>query len=355
MNQTVVAYDPQITKTDQLGNTDYSSYKNFDFIPGQDLLILEDFTDHSKQRWGAYDTEQMQIIPNDGKNWLEVKSGSFYPLQQKTLPQNFTLEFDVYTPDTQTGTLAIRFLDQSQANSLADPWLDNSSSVHLSPITQTPKTGLGGYDKKINNEEVNPQNQFQFYTWQPELGNYYARISLKRENNKLSLWINKEKVMENVDVFVPNREHLLAFHMQNYFVEENRMYVTNFKLATGTATIKNDIVTKNTFVTNHIYFDTNKDVIRPNSYATLQQIATTMKEMQGNFTIIGHTDADGNDTQNLLLSLKRAEAVKRALTNEFGIDANRLSTDGKGETQPLNQNTTPVEKAQNRRVEFVKQ
>lgn len=349
-----LSYDPPVTKTDEAGNTDYSAYKDFDFVPAEKIIFFEDFADQSIKRWGAYDVNELAVVAHEGKNWLEVKSGSFYPLGLKNLPKNFTLEFDVYTPDRNTGSLGLRFLDKLQANSLQDPYLDNSSEITISPITQMPKTGLATFAIKTNNDQINPENEFQFYSWQPELNNYYAKISLKCENNKLSLWINKEKIIENAEFLVANRDHVLAFHIQNYFVAENRMYFTNFRLATGNANPKNDITANKKFVTQNIFFDVNSDVIRPNSYAILKQIAESIQSIDGNIKIVGHTDSDGKDTDNLVLSQKRAESVKRALVNEFGIDANKLSTEGKGESVPLNKNTNALEKAQNRRVEFIK-
>ena len=59
-------------------------------------------------------------------------------------------------------------------------------------------------------------------------------------------------------------------------------------------------------------------------------------------------------TANLLLSEKRALAVKNYLTAQFGMDERRLQTEGKGEYEPLNNNASAAEKAQNRRVAFVK-
>ena len=70
--------------------------------------------------------------------------------------------------------------------------------------------------------------------------------------------------------------------------------------------------------------------------------------------IIGHTDADGPDDNNLKLSKKRAEAVKNALITIYNISGDRLQTDGKGESVPIGDNKTTDGKAQNRRVEFVK-
>jgi len=71
--------------------------------------------------------------------------------------------------------------------------------------------------------------------------------------------------------------------------------------------------------------------------------------------IVGHTDSDGTEEANLLLSTKRAESIKKALIDIYNINTNRLLTEGKGETTPINTNETDEGKAKNRRVEFIKQ
>jgi outer membrane protein OmpA-like peptidoglycan-associated protein len=70
--------------------------------------------------------------------------------------------------------------------------------------------------------------------------------------------------------------------------------------------------------------------------------------------IIGHTDSDGADAANLELSKNRAESVKHELTKTFSIDPSRIETDGMGESKPVAPNDSPVNKALNRRVEFIK-
>jgi outer membrane protein OmpA-like peptidoglycan-associated protein len=87
----------------------------------------------------------------------------------------------------------------------------------------------------------------------------------------------------------------------------------------------------------------------------LKDIATVLTENASvNVQIVGHTDSDGDDARNLDLSRHRAEAVKTALAGEFGIAAGRMSTEGMGEAQPAEPNTTPQGKANNRRVEFIR-
>lgn len=79
----------------------------------------------------------------------------------------------------------------------------------------------------------------------------------------------------------------------------------------------------------------------------------SIKEVESKILIVGHTDSDGDADKNLELSKKRAQSVKNMLVKEFGIDASKLETDGKGETEPINSNDTLQDKANNRRVEFI--
>jgi outer membrane protein OmpA-like peptidoglycan-associated protein len=68
--------------------------------------------------------------------------------------------------------------------------------------------------------------------------------------------------------------------------------------------------------------------------------------------IEGHTDNSGSPDFNRLLSLRRAESVKRWLV-EHGISADRLQTAGYGPSRPIADNTTETGRAANRRVDFV--
>lgn len=71
--------------------------------------------------------------------------------------------------------------------------------------------------------------------------------------------------------------------------------------------------------------------------------------------IEGHTDSVGEARHNLDLSRRRADAVKKVLNGQFGVEEQRLATAGLGATKPLGTNDTPDGRANNRRVEFVRQ
>ena len=115
------------------------------------------------------------------------------------------------------------------------------------------------------------------------------------------------------------------------------------------------MITEGKLVTYGIYFDVNKDIVKPESYGTLKEIAAALNENPGvRVRISGFTDSDGDDAKNMDLSKRRAESVMNELSQNFSVDAARFETDGKGESQPVAPNDTPANKALNRRVEFVK-
>jgi outer membrane protein OmpA-like peptidoglycan-associated protein len=70
-------------------------------------------------------------------------------------------------------------------------------------------------------------------------------------------------------------------------------------------------------------------------------------------SVEGHTDSDGDDASNQILSEKRAQAVVAELT-KMGVAADRLTSKGWGESKPVGSNDSAESKAANRRVEFVK-
>jgi outer membrane protein OmpA-like peptidoglycan-associated protein len=131
--------------------------------------------------------------------------------------------------------------------------------------------------------------------------------------------------------------------------------ISNLRIAVGAPDMRSKLITEGKLVSYGIYFDVNKDVVKPESYGTLKEIAKVLNENPDvRVKIVGHTDADGADAANLDLSKRRGESVKQELVKTFGIDASRLESDGMGESQPVATNDSPANKALNRRVEFIK-
>lgn len=102
-----------------------------------------------------------------------------------------------------------------------------------------------------------------------------------------------------------------------------------------------------------IQFETGSAVIKPASYAVLDEILKSAVVAEGlKLGVYGHTDNVGNDAANLKLSDSRAEAVKSYLISK-GLSADRLESKGFGASKPIEDNATAEGRARNRRVQIV--
>lgn len=104
-----------------------------------------------------------------------------------------------------------------------------------------------------------------------------------------------------------------------------------------------------------VYFDTGKDVVKPDSTPTLDEIGKLLNaDPSLRVTVVGHTDAQGSADDNRALSERRARAVVTALTQRYGIAADRLQSRGAGMAEPVASNADEDGRARNRRVELVR-
>ena len=173
------------------------------------------------------------------------------------------------------------------------------------------------------------------------------------QNRRLRIYHAGAKVVDMPTIIYADTK-FNRFHF-NGWSTESKPYISNLKITTAAPDTRSKLITEGKLITYGIYFDVNSDKVKPESNGTLNDIAKVLKETPNmNIKIVGHTDSDGDDTKNLELSQRRAISVKNALSNNFGITADRFQTDGAGESMPLVPNTTAEQKSKNRRVEFIK-
>ena len=107
-----------------------------------------------------------------------------------------------------------------------------------------------------------------------------------------------------------------------------------------------------TFSFTNLQFEPAKADLKAVSHAHLKNLVEIMKRKKDlKIRIDGHTDSDGEEGANQILSQKRAESVKNYLISQ-GIDANRIAAKGYGESNPIADNATAQGKAKNRRTEI---
>lgn len=115
-----------------------------------------------------------------------------------------------------------------------------------------------------------------------------------------------------------------------------------------------EITSTGIVIRQQIFFETNRAVIRPQSFHILDTVAQVLRDFPDiSIEVQGHTDSRGNDGFNMRLSQSRSESVRTYLMQQ-GIPSERLTARGYGETMPIESNATNEGRAMNRRVEFVR-
>jgi outer membrane protein OmpA-like peptidoglycan-associated protein len=176
-------------------------------------------------------------------------------------------------------------------------------------------------------------------------------VAIAYTNGKFKAYMDETRLINlpRLD-FDPKGLSFHSYHCRN----DNLYYIKNIRIAEGGVKYYDRVMQDGKIIATGIRFDTGKATLKPESMGIINEMVEMMlKHPELNFSIEGHTDSDGDDASNLKLSEARARTVKNTMVQR-GIDADRLSIKGLGESTPMDTNTTPEGKANNRRVEFVK-
>jgi OmpA-OmpF porin, OOP family len=329
-----------------------TSYSKFDFIPGDKIIFYDDFSQDVLADFpaiwnttGSGEVTTTNLFPG---NWFKMKpGGAFMPEVEIPFNENFTFECDLIFKDAPTSTsregFDIQFVNSSSDWKIGDE-IKNGSDINLDGSNAGASSWKDGAEFFVSSRQAYSTTDMTTK----------LRVSIWIQKQRLRLYINEAKVLDLPRLMPPGLTYnQIQFISDSY--EGNNSLMTNVRVAYGAPDTRNKLMTDGKLVTHGIMFDINSDKIKPESYGTLKDIAAVLTENAGvKIKIVGHTDSDGDDAKNLDLSKRRAASVKAELNKTFGIDASRMETDGKGETQPIAPNDTPSNKAQNRRVELIK-
>ncbi len=330
------------------------SYTKYDFVPGDKVLLFEDFSQDAigdfPALWTTNGSGEIRTLNNYPGNWLWMNSdGNVYTLMKDlTLPDNFIIEFDMVAAPK----------DDDPNNSSVELTLYQGEGEFLDNALYP---GTGGFHVNVMVRGWWVKGYSYNFDQMPEGETEIAPIDVNKLNHVI-IWVQKrrlriyhkgQKVLDLPTVLYTDvKYNRLRFSLWGQY---GLPYITNLRITSAAPDTRSKLLTEGKLVSYGIYFDVNKDVVKPESYGALNDIAKVLNENPAvKVKIVGFTDSDGDDASNLDLSKRRAAAVKNELTKTFKIDASRLETDGKGEGNPIAPNDTPANKAQNRRVEFIK-
>jgi len=341
---------------------DLKTYSNYDFVAGNKVLFYDDFSSGSigdfPVMWQSNGSGEIVTIDNSLERWFMMNNdGLFYLNDGLNVPENFTIEMDVIVKrnDFAPCQVFLTLFEPEQDDLYPGMYVPGKSGIELN---------LGYYDKENDFQE---DHDYRAYDNTNEndgvIGKYGKPEGLFKIDkvSKLCIWVQKTRLriyIDNVKVFDIQRAFSKGTKVgQIRFgtLDVCKILITNFRVADATEDARTKFLADGKLISYGIYFDSGKDIVKPQSYGAIKEMATILTDNPlVKVLIVGHTDSDGDDSMNLDLSKRRAENVKKALMSEFNIDASRISADGKGEAEPITDNKTAENKAKNRRVEFEK-
>jgi len=333
---------PNVNDAAQNSNQPTVVWNKFDFVPG-DTVIYEDGPSADEEngefpsRWDLY-KGAVEIGNVNGENVIMFLDGGgqIVPYLKNSnkdyLPEIFTIEFDVWFEKGQT-TSNRYFIYFKDLKNQGNNGFNGNFTVYPNGIE------FGETDRRYPGTES--------LGWSNEPVGKWRHIAIAYTKGKFKAYMDDTRLIN-----VPHLEGN-PWGITINSLKENQ-YIKNFRIAKGGVKYYDRVLSEGKIIVNGIKFDVNKATLKPESMGPINEIYKLMVDNPTvNFSVEGHTDSDGDDASNMTLSKARGKIVMDKLIS-MGIVSNRLKFDGFGESKPLDNNSTPEGKANNRRVEFVK-
>jgi OOP family OmpA-OmpF porin len=345
---------------------DLPPYPKFDFVPGEKIVFFDNFAESrdSLKKWRT--NGKAEVVKPDsimGK-WIKLSNSTTYlPLINSTkFSENFTIEFDmIATGVDRSGNFGLEFTSLTDKNILPSPEKSTGQPGlfiwgNLQPdgtIMYTAQASL----KQLGEGTGTSGRSSILSDWTlADKANEKFHVSISVNKQWVRYYVNHAKVLDLPNFLPLENYNAIILRLWNWSTNQPfEVLISNFRYVEGKIDIRSKIMTAGKLVTQGIDFETGTDSLKVQSYGILKEIAQVLKaNPKVRIKIVGHTDADGNEAENLALSKKRAGVIKNTLIKYFKIDNTRMDTDGKGETVPLLPNTSAENKASNQRIEFIK-
>lgn len=349
--------DPKAKKDEQpqIGISAEMAYAKSDFVPG-DEIIFEDLMDNEQlgefpSMWDLEDGSA-EVASINGKKAIfrsDKENGTYTvaPLMKDPknyLPEKYTIEMDLWISVADKGGET-----------------DYSKQYSYELFFYGGEEGRQVANLDINNFNA-PSIRWHYTSTSGAYTSGDATLSVNADGwHHLAISFNKRAFKVYLDGIrltnIPNMTQASSFAIRDRNINHIcwASAITNVRIAKGAVPLYDRMMSDGKFITYGITFDVGKSTIKPESMGEINRIVQLMTENPDlKFSVEGHTDSTGNATSNQTLSDARSKAVVDKLV-EMGIAADRLTSSGKGQSNPIADNGTDEGRAKNRRVEFVKQ
>lgn len=344
--QTPVRAAAQADKTGAGASSDQPelSAVKIDFIPGEKTIFSDDFSDmvedepppHWKVRGGKF-----ELRKGSGIRQLTTVCPASPAISSQTfaMPKNFTMEIEAAFGGVYP-SLDFYAWPKDVDGGEAPSWEIRISPHDISVV--------GPKGEKIGDRHMDPAPV-----------NKPIKIALWVQEGRARAYVDGERIGDVNQMFLP-----ADVKAPDHWTVRERcdrpgdgwIGLRSVRLAESAPDFSAVISGSGRYITHGIQFDTDSDRLKPESAPVIKAVARGLEKNPNlKLTVEGYTDGTGDAQHNLDLSKRRAEAVRSVLVSQFGVDAGRLTAAGLGPAKPIGSNDTAEGRAENRRVEFVKQ
>lgn len=305
----------------------------FDFVPGDSVILFDDFTQDELGEFPAQwrlTQGTFEVAELSGERWLRLTSVDGRVRMKlpnmASLPEFWTLELDFYSSGPTGQDLTVT------------GYSENENRVFECVFVQ-------GNDMVFRSGSIFSSTPFE--------GTIPGRhhVMLMARGKAIKAYLDTQRMANVPEMW---GEHGPIVDIEFRIWSPAKPMITNVRFAEGCRPAK-DMLAEGKLVTHGIHFATGSDVVLADSAPVLRQVAAYMQANPAvKLQITGHTDNVGTPASNLDLSKRRAASVAKALSDDLKIAADRFTTDGKGDSDPMSSNAKPEGRAMNRRVEFAK-
>jgi outer membrane protein OmpA-like peptidoglycan-associated protein len=309
------------------------SAQDWDFVPGERMLLFDDFTDMAKGAAPPHWRVRGASVTLEAPGRLRAGEDTRLTPNVAQWPANFTLEQEFIIDKTDEGVMRWEFGPAEGEPEVVVQLVFYPENRHAAVMLKA-----GG--------EVAGEAEG---LWKDGASN---TLQLWMQDGRMRVYFNGARLIDVNQVKLDPPK----FSQLEMRPGEGATYtLLRVRIAESAPDFSQTLLSSGRFVTHGIHFDVNSDRLREESVPVLAMVARALAaEPSLRLRIEGHTDSSGDPAKNLDLSRRRAEAVRQALISRFAIAGDRLTSEGLGQTKPAAPNDTPRGRAENRRVEFVK-
>lgn len=306
-----------------------------DFVPGERTVFYDDFSDMAQDEppphWRLRENPVELRVAGSVRE-LYAASNTTLTSGHIAVPPDFTFELS-WTGQGETKWI-FRDKDSNEVMSFVVRGEPDGTSANMSVAVAGPnggELGSGGI-------RTNLTQPVEFALWS--------------QRGRVRAYMNGQRLLDVNQVSLMAPPDTLEAHIGGYRPNGIR----EVRIAESAPDFSAMIGSSGKYVTHGIFFDTDSAQLKPESAPVLKMVAQGLERNPNlKLEIDGYTDSVGDAAHNVDLSRRRSEAVKSVLISQFGIDAGRLTSSGFGADRPVASNDTPDGRAQNRRVEFIRQ